>query len=484
LFASPEKTNLFAFGDNMARQESEEILMSIKFPCQIRVIRPVWRKRSWIVLAIFPALLLMYVGGVEANSNGAHDPGVRGGQPGAGTPIAGLTNDELSFFNAGVTNFAEIDSVTGTVPNTGNGLGPRYNGEGCAQCHAQPATGGTSPFTNPQVAAATDQGANNQVPFFITINGPIREARFPSDGGVHDLYTITGRTDAPGCDIQQPNFQQAQQQNNLIFRIPTPVFGDGLIEEISDATILANMNSNLQQKRSLGIAGTPNTSANDGTITRFGWKAQNKSVEVFAGEAYNVEVGVTNELFNTERDQTPGCQFNATPEDSTNFDLNGTQLPSDIIRFAMFMKMLDQPKPGPGSPSTQRGAQDFTQIGCALCHTPSMTTGQSTVAALSNVQANLYSDLLLHHMGPGLADNISQGGAAGDQFRTAPLWGLGQRIFFMHDGRTTDLVQAIQAHGSNGNRQYPSSEANGAVNNYNNLPSSSQQDLLNFLRSL
>ncbi|HSY10755.1 MAG TPA: di-heme oxidoredictase family protein [Verrucomicrobiae bacterium] len=458
--------------------------MPIMFPAKYSA-----HKRPWFVLALVPALMLMFVGGVEAN-NGAHDPGVRSGPPGAGTPIAGLSTNQLAFFSAGLTNFEVIDSVSGTISNTGNGLGPRFNGEGCAQCHAQPSTGGTSPSVNPQVAAATDQGATNQVPFFITINGPVREARFPflsngqPDGGVHDLYTITGRSDASGCSIQQPNFQQAQQQNNLIFRIPTPVFGDGLIEEIADATITANMNGNQQQKRSLGIAGRPNTSGNDGTITRFGWKAQNKSVEVFAGEAYNVEVGVTNELFNTERDQTPGCQFNATPEDSTNFDLSGTALPSDVLRFAMFMKMLDQPQPGPGSPSTQHGAQVFSNIGCALCHTQSMQTGQSTIAALSHVQANLFSDLLLHHMGPGLADNISQGVAGGDEFRTAPLWGLGQRIYFMHDGRTTDLVQSIQAHGSNGNRQYSSSEANGVVNNYNRLSSSDQQDLLNFLRSL
>jgi CxxC motif-containing protein (DUF1111 family) len=113
-----------------------------------------------------------------------------------------------------------------------------------------------------------------------------------------------------------------------------------------------------------------------------------------------------------------------------------------------------------------------------------MQTGQSTVAALSNIQANLFSDLLLHHMGPNLADNVSQGAAGGDQFRTAPLWGLGQRIFFLHDGRTTDLVQAIQAHSSNGNSQYQGSEANGVVNNFNGLSVSDQQDLLNFLRSL
>ncbi len=244
----------------------------------------------------------------------ASDPGVRSGPPGAGSPIAGLTQNQLSFFSAGQTNFVQTDSVTGSVPNTGNGLGPRFNAESCAQCHAQPAIGGTSPFVNPQVADATDQGAANQVPSFITASGPVREARFPYtlnlqqvDGGVHDLFTITGRTDAAGCNIAQDNFTLAAQRNDLIFRIPTPVFGSGLIETISDAAILANMGANLSQKHGLGIAGRPNSSANDGTITRFGWKAQNKSLGVFSGEAYNVEMGVTNELFNTERTRRPAA---------------------------------------------------------------------------------------------------------------------------------------------------------------------------------
>ena len=447
--------------------------------------------RCIIGLTVTVAVFTMAAGMQGAPGNGAKDPGVRGGPPGAGTPITGLTTNQLAFFSAGVTSFEEIDSVTGTVSGTGGGLGPRFNAEGCGQCHAQPATGGTSPFVNPQVADATDQGATNQVPSFITINGPVREARFPytldlkhADGGVHALFTITGRTDAPGCNITQDNFAKAAQLGDLIFRIPTPLFGGGLIEAIPDVAILNNQNSNLWQKHNLGIAGRPNTSANDGTITRFGWKAQNKSLEVFSGEAYNVEVGVTNEMFNSERDQTPGCQFNPTPEDSTNFDLSGTDLPSDLIRFTMFMRFLDQPTPGQSTQSTQHGSQVFNQIGCVLCHTASLTTGPSSVAALSYIKANLFSDLLLHHMGPGLADNVSQGVAGGDEFRTAPLWGLGQRIFFLHDGRTTDLVKTIQAHGSNGNRQYAGSEANSVVNNYNRLTTPDQQDLLNFLRSL
>jgi CxxC motif-containing protein (DUF1111 family) len=195
-------------------------------------------------------------------------------------------------------------------------------------------------------------------------------------------------------------------------------------------------------------------------------------------------MGATNELFPNERDQTPTCQFNATPEDATNYDSSGTAMPSDIIRFVTFMRMLDQPKAAPPTQSTIHGAQVFDQIGCTMCHTQALTTGPSSIAALSNVQANLYSDLSLHHMGPSLADNVSQGVAGGDEFRTAPLWGLGQRIFFLHDGRTSDMVQTIQSHGSNGNQQYQNSEANGTINNYNRLSSSDQQDLLNFLRSL
>jgi CxxC motif-containing protein (DUF1111 family) len=447
--------------------------------------------RHAAIFLVLPVLVFALVIGLKGSSNpGAHDPGVRLGPPGAGSPIAGLTTNQLAFFNVGATSFQAIQSVTGSIANTSKGLGPRFDAEGCGQCHAQPANGGTSPVPNPQVEVANDQGATNQIPSFITQGGPVREARFPYtftgqvDGSVHGVFTITGRTDAPGCNIQQPNFTEAQNLGDLIFRIPSPVFGGGLIEEIPDATILTGLSSNQAQKHLLGIAGRPNISANDGTITRFGWKAQNKSLEVFAGEAFNVEIGVTNEMFNTERDQTIGCQFNTTPEDSTNFDASGTALPSNVVVATMFMKMLDQPTPGQSSGSTKHGSQVFAQIGCSLCHTPSMQTGQSTISALSNIQANLYSDLVLHHMGPNLADNISQGIANGDEFRTPPLWGLGQRIFFMHDGRTADLVQAIYAHSSQGNQQYPSSEANAVVGNYTHLSTSDQQDLLNFLRSL
>jgi CxxC motif-containing protein (DUF1111 family) len=428
----------------------------------------------------------------------AKDPGVRTGGAGAGGMLPNLSNLEQQVFGIGKEAFEEVASVQGTLPDTEAGLGPRFNLDSCAGCHAQPATGGSSPALNPQVDVAKKAGAVNDVPSFIQKDGPVREVRFKfnpdgsPDGGVHALFTITGRSDAPGCFLPQPDFRSAVAAKNVVFRIPTPLFGAGLIEAIDDDAILANMRVNNSAKQSLGIvgranstSGRPNTSGNDGTVTRFGWKAQNKSLELFAGEAYNVEQGVTSDLFPHERDEAPGCRYNWTPESPTNYGENRPlNVPSDIVKFAVFMRMLAAPAPAPDTDSIVRGRKLFTDVGCALCHTPTLHTGKSSVPALRDKDANLYSDLVLHAMGPGLADDVNQGNAKGDEFRTAPLWGLGKRVFFLHDGRTKDLLEAIRAHASAGSGTYPASEANQVTARFNNLTEIDKQHVLNFLRSL
>jgi hypothetical protein len=132
------------------------------------------------------------------------DPGVRGGAAGAGGPLKNLTADENAFFQDGFTRFAEVEVVSG---GSNNGLGPRFNSNQCLSCHSQPTPGGSSPAENPLIQVATLNGAKNVVPWFITPNGPVREARFKlnpngtNDGGVHNLFVITGRNDAAGCDI-------------------------------------------------------------------------------------------------------------------------------------------------------------------------------------------------------------------------------------------------------------------------------------------
>ncbi|HUE05418.1 MAG TPA: di-heme oxidoredictase family protein [Bryobacteraceae bacterium] len=465
------------------------------------------------------------------------DPGPRGGPAGAGGTFPVLDNtsatlnaNDLAFFSAALLRFQEVDSVSGTI-EPGSGLGPTFNGNSCALCHLQPAIGGSSPglaspqnpMPNPQVALATLDGAKNTLPSFITANGPVREARFiylnpsnPSgglDGGVHDLYTIAGRSDAPGCTLPQNNFATALSQNNVIFRIPTALFGLGLVEDTPDAALEANLAGTSSQRAALSIGGIFNTSANDGTITRFGWKAQNKSLLIFAGEAYNVEQGVSNENFPNERfpagtsaSVIAGCTFNATPEDSTNITLAGSttgtasEMSSDVINFAATARMLAPPAPTTASSFELAGQTLFSQIGCNLCHSISLTTGKPVFPALSGMQYHPYSDFALHHMGSTLADGIYQGAAGPDQFRTAPLWGVGQRLYFLHDGRTSDLLQAIEDHFSQGyncvgNSSIPAnnggggsgtcaSEANQVINNFNRLNSSQKQDVLDFLRSL
>src|SRR5260221_5916774 len=422
------------------------------------------------------------------------DPGVRAGAD-AGGQLPGLSPNQAAFFASGATEFAAPEEVD-------EGLGPRMNLDSCGGCHIQPALGGTSPFVNPQVAFANKDGGTDQVPSFIASNGAVREARFvknpdgTADGGVHALFTITGRTGATGCTLAQPNFATQLANHNVIFRIPTPTFGAGLIEQIPDGAIAANQASESSQKSALGIkgkanfhvagrtiTGMTNNNGNDGTIARFGWKAQNKSLLLFSGEAYNVEMGITNELFQTERDETPSCQFADVQNDVANFDApRPVEVLGGIERFANFMRFLAPPTPSPDAPgganSIANGKQKFTDVGCALCHTPSFATSKSTIAALSMRPVNLFSDLLVHDMGDGLADGVSQGEAGPREFRSAPLWGLGQRIFFLHDGRTADLLRAIREHSSNG------SEANGVIWRFNNLREGDKQDLLNFLRSL
>jgi len=450
------------------------------------------------------------------------DPGPRPVSNNQPSPFSTLNATEKAFFMAALARFKEVDSVSGALSGeNGTGLGPTFNGNSCAQCHAQPAAGGTSPAQNPQVALATLDGAHNSVPSFISLNGPVREARFilnpdgSPDGGVHGLYTIAGRVDAPGCSLGQPNFAQQLSNNNVIFRIPTPTFGLGLVENTSDATLQANLAANASQKAALGISGALNTSGNDGTVTRFGWKAQNKSLLIFAGEAYNVEQGVSNEVFPNERAAVTGCVFNGTPEDSTplvntnNSGSNASDFGSDTVNFAAFMRLSAPMAPIALSASAQNGQNLFNSIGCVLCHSSSLTTAASPFTGMSNVTYHPYSDFAIHHMGGALADGINQGGAGPDQFRTAPLWGVGQRLFLLHDGRTSDLLQAIAAHAGDGNsldtvttqtyeqfnangqwfqpfstKQTTASEAAGVINNFNALSASQKQDILNFLRSL
>jgi hypothetical protein len=502
------------------------------------------------------------------------DPGVRGGLTNTAgylqsrnipiphppvispNPTTGATinANELASFNEGISRAGQLEStcdtcsdVTPGSPVVGlgeldpifpqfrtnsNGLGARHNADQCFICHAQPTLGGSGGFIVPNPGQGTPMppenplfrlvplrfGKKNVVPSFEQQFGPIREVRFKfnpdgtRDGGVHQLWVVTGITTDPtltSCSLTQPDFATQLKKGNLSFRIPLQMLGLGLIDSIQDREILSHFNATASQRAALGIAGHPNRSGNDGTITRFGWKAQNKSLTMFAAEAYNVEMGITNELFPTATEEDPGCQGPAKPEpndvtrtdpdDSENEAFNNPlHILADWMQFTLLMRFTDAPQPDPNpSASAQRGRTVFSAIGCALCHTPQMQTAPVMQSAvLQNRPVNLFSDLLLHHMGAGLADNIIQGQAGPDEFRTTPLWGVGQRLFFLHDGRTSDLLQAILQHFSpasyataatdttTASAAYPASEANAVVQKFRALSKTDQQAILDFLRSL
>ena len=456
-------------------------------------------------------------------------------------PVAGLNENEAALFNESLLRVSELEGTCDTCsqqpqgvlpidPDPSNpfsplklvnsaGMSPVFNADQCFVCHSQPVIGGSSPAHNPAEKIAHRLGGTNTVPPFEQPAGPMREVRFKfnpdgtRDGGVRSLFTAQGRSDAPGCTLAQPDFAQAIDNENIAFRIPLQLFGLGLIESIQDSAIRANMNSNRERKSELGIVGHPNIVPNNGTISRFGWKAQNASITIFAGEAYNVEMGISNDAFPIGRSEDPACSTVYEPFDIPRTEPalynNPLKIMPAWLMFTEFMRFVDAPQPAPMSASAQHGKELFTKVGCVLCHTASFKTAGTAnpslpseeigphSVALRGQTVNLYSDLLLHHMGATLADNIVQGNAGPDEFRTTPLWGLGQRLFLLHDGRATDLNTAIQDHFSGNSsdggdnpakdsrsRSYRPSEANSVVQRFNGLPENEKQSVLDFLRSL
>ena len=228
-------------------------------------------------VSLVQVLVLLAVALFSGTAFAQTDPGVRtgaiNGQTGATKtnplPPASVTAESpagiLEFFQDGLTRFQEVEVVSG---GANNGLGPRFNFNQCSGCHSQPSIGGSSPSANiypdvgpnPESQVITQgiaNGRDNTLPSFITATGPSREARFPfffnsngsvntnsPNGGVEDLFTVSGRSDAGSCNIPQPSFASAQQENDIIFRIPTPIFGAGLVENIDDSTLLAIQTAN------------------------------------------------------------------------------------------------------------------------------------------------------------------------------------------------------------------------------------------------
>ena len=365
--------------------------------------------------------------------------------PQFGDPLPGLSDGDLAAFAFGKEKF-----VAAQTPATG--LGPVFNDRSCVACHSNPVPGGSGASLNNRITRFARQVEGQPFNPLLHLGGP-------------NLQTFSVGGELPGCSL--PPEVVPAEANLTGLRQPPQLFGLGLIQGIPDTEILVRADPT--DENDDGIAGRPNIS--NGVIGRFGWKAAVPTILDFAGLALVNELGITNYLFPNEmspqgRPIPPGCDVAGDPEDA------------DISRIGplmFFTTYLAPPPRGPITDAALRGETVFAQTGCALCHTPSMRTGPNAIEALNEKEVPLYSDLLTHYMGGALDDHIIEGAAGGGRWRTAPLWGLGARSFFLHDARTTDLVTAIRLHGG---------EASQVRNQFFNLPAIQRADLLAFVRSL
>jgi CxxC motif-containing protein (DUF1111 family) len=236
----------------------------------------------------------------------------------------------------------------------------------------------------------------------------------------------------------------------------------GLVEAVPEKDIVAQMAPN-EEKFKLGIRGIANWE--DGKLGRFGMKAQKKDMKVFTEQAYDWEMGITTPDRGLE--QVP----NAQPRKVKRAELSQDEL-LDVV---FYQRYLDAPPRGPITAEVRHGEQVFTTNGCALCHNPELTTGPNTIGIPTGVKIHPYSDYLLHVMDEDLADQMVQGASTGQMWRTQPLWGLRTKKKFMHDGRATDLDDAILMHGG---------EAEKVRDRYKALSPSEKDAMRAFLTSL
>jgi CxxC motif-containing protein (DUF1111 family) len=249
-----------------------------------------------------------------------------------------------------------------------------------------------------------------------------------------------------------------------------------LIEAIPAEEILRH--SDPEDRDRDGISGRPNLVGDPESgrteIGRFGWKAHVSTLHLFAGDAYLNEMGITNPTFpheNLPQGQPIPPEWDAILETGTQLEDGG----EDVDRFTDFMRFLAPLQPRAEIAEARFGQRAFNHMGCANCHVPMMRTGSHPVAALQGQAVLLYSDLLLHDMGPDLADGIQAGTASGSEWRTTPLWGVSQKQFLLHDGRARTFEAAIQLHGG---------EAAASRDRFMRLAPPEQATLLAFLRSL
>ena len=321
--------------------------------------------------------------------------------------------------------------------NVNQALGPLFNDRSCGGCH------------NTAAGTVFQGGIGVSAGSFVIRIGRMDHGQFhtlPADGPIARQQSITSLGEPCHLPTGTPPEANVTSRRSAI-----TLRGASLIDNIRIGDI-----ERVRAAQPSAIQGRFNILP-DGRVGRFGWKAQTATLVEFMGEAFRDEMGVTNPL--AERDYVSGCgASNAKPE------MDGVPLTSVVA----FLNTIDPPTPTQACVNSS-GAAIFSAIGCAFCHTPSMPGPGSGAPVF------LYSDLLLHDMGPALADGFVQGAASGREFRTTPLWRVADRQHFLHDGRAATIDDAIQAHGG---------QAEAAIAKFRGLSSSDLQALIDFLKCI
>jgi CxxC motif-containing protein (DUF1111 family) len=440
------------------------------------------RHLATLSLSLIPTSLLVAscsAPGSSAPDPAAPDPGLavatQADDPAPGPHTNAVTEAPTGFdgLSNGNCTQAEMRATGGTfseVEAFEDGIGPTFNNVSCISCHEAP-------------RGTAENDTNNKR--FGGTGSQITELRAGHFNGI----TFT---DHPGGSLINDRANDRSIQEHILsgnevqtLRLTLSVAGDGYVEAIDSNTLQAIANAQPAGQRGTLIQ-VPVLEAG-GTLRagRFGWKNQNSSLLTFAGDAYVNEMGVTNRLFNTENTSNGTNVQGGTFDGKGDPASTGEDDAGDIDEFTTFMRCLKAPPRGPINAQVTAGQSVFNSIGCATCHVGTITTapagtvingGALTVStALGDKNIHPFGDYLLHDVGTG--DGIVQNGGQGtrNQVRTAPLWGIGARTRFMHDGASLTATAAIQRHAN---------QAATARNNFNALSATNQANLLAFLFSL
>jgi CxxC motif-containing protein (DUF1111 family) len=412
-------------------------------------------------------------------------------------PAPTLTNAERRRFEIGDSFFTQNWVIAPSSTDARDGLGPTFNARACASCHVldgrgmPPGSGDDAALGLLLRLSVPGEGDNGAPLPDVVYGGQLQDTAVngvPAEGAIDVTYAlITGvYADGTGYELRDPTytivdlaFGPLGDEIMVSPRLAPQIIGMGLLEAVPEAAIVELADPD--DADGDGISGRPNRSWNPTTqqieLGRFGWKANQPTVEAQIADAFIGDLGVTSSL---HPDQ------NCTAAQAACFEAPDGGAPevtdSRLGSVTFYSRTLSVPAMRDHDDDEVRdGAVVFDDVGCSSCHVPTLETGASDVAALSEQTFHPYTDLLLHDMGEGLADGRPDFDASGSEWRTPPLWGLGLaddvngHLFLLHDGRARSFEEAVLWHGG---------EAQAAADSFRSLSAADRAALIRFLESL